>query len=156
MNYNIITYDFFTKHYRRSLTIALNDNENNTNCYNCLYCKQCSFCIDCTNCVNCNHCINCVKCVGLNGADSKRNTNKNDVGNTDSTQQTMLKYGITTQEIERQSEIIRRRLNNDRLIIKRTFPNARDQFIELSKLPNTPEKIRERALQELIDIKIKA
>ena len=156
MSYNIITYDFFTKYYRRSLTRALSDNESNTNCYNCYNSKHCEFCIDCINCANCKYCIDCVNCRNVENENEKRGLNgSNNSGNDNETQQLMSQYGIAPQDIEKQIGIIMRRQNNDRLIIKRTYQNERDQKIALVALPKTAKEFREKAIQELIDMKSK-
>ena len=154
LDYNIITYDFFTKYYSRSLTKALSDNKGNTNCYNCNRCNQCEFCIDCISCNNCKYCIDCTNCRALENADKKRNqTGNNFVDNNDSSQQLASQYGITPRDVEMQIVTIRRRQNADRLIINRSYQDKRERDRELAKLPKTDKEFREMAIQELISKK---
>ncbi len=156
MDYNIITYDFFTKYYQRSLTKALSDNESNENCYNCYNCKQCVLCIDCINCINCKYCINCTNCRILTNESDKRNITKSDNNNViDNEAQQLAQYGITLQDIETQIGIIRRRQNKEKTIIRNLYRNKREQDIELAKLPTTAKEFKEKAIQELIEIKTK-
>ena len=153
MNYNIITYDFFTKYYQRSLTKALTNNESNINCYNCYNSKQCEFCIDCINCISCKYCIDCINCRSLENGNRQKNQIGNSNNDVDSSQQLASKYGITDNEIEYQIGVIRRRENVERLIIKRSYQNKREQDIALAKLPKTDKEFREKAIQELINKK---
>jgi len=155
MQFNIITYDFFTKYYNRSLTKALSNNESNENCYNCFNCDQCEFCIDCINCINCKYCIDCTNCRTLENADRKRNTNKNvnnyNDDNDNISHQLMLQYGISSQELENQIRIVIKRTDDNRQRIGRLYLNKREQDIERSKLPKTASEFKAIAIQELIN-----